>query len=213
MLDVAGPIDILGCASQEVLKLVEPFGIPPELISKGIDIQFHYIGETLSPVTVSAGLKVAPTVTYDTCPKLDYLLIGGPDPSFFQNISPKLTQFVQERTKEVKTLFTTCTGAMVAAAVGVLDGMNATTNHGAIPMSQQMFPKVKWTNEKQWVVDGNGKFWTSGGASAGMDMFAHWVMENYGRDVAETALMGLDFEPRDVRGELVPLTRYGHVKA
>jgi transcriptional regulator GlxA family with amidase domain len=31
----------------------------------------------------------------------------------------------------------------------------------------------------------DGKFWTAGGAFAATDMFAHWVMENYGRDVGE----------------------------
>src|SRR2546423_12323459 len=118
ILDVAGPLDILGSASQKVLKLTEPLGVPPELVAKGIDIQFHYIGETHSSVTVSAGLKVAPTVTFDTCPKLDYLLIGGPDPSFFQKIFPPMTTIVQERTQEVKTLFKTFKGAMVGAATG-----------------------------------------------------------------------------------------------
>ena len=77
---------------------------------------------------------------------------------------------MRERTKEVKTLFTTCSGGMVAAAAGLLDGVTATTNHGAVPLAQQLFSKVNWTREKQWVVD--GKFWTAGGACAGMDMFA-----------------------------------------
>ena len=68
-----------------------------------------------------------------------------------------------------------------------------------------MIPKVKWTREKQWVI--NGKFWTAGGAFAGTDMFAHWVMENYGRDVAEAEYTALDFEPRDANGNRVPLSR------
>jgi transcriptional regulator GlxA family with amidase domain len=49
-------------------------------------------------------------------------------------------------------------------------------------MALQMIPKVKWNGEKQRVI---GKFWTAGGAFAATDMFAHWVMENYGRDVGE----------------------------
>ena len=68
---------------------------------------------------------------------------------------------------------------MVAAATGVLDGKMATTNHGAVPAAMQFFKEVKWTKD-QWVID--GKFWTAGGACAGMDMMAHWVMENYGKD-------------------------------
>jgi transcriptional regulator GlxA family with amidase domain len=50
-------------------------------------------------------------------------------------------------------------------------------------MAQQVIPKVRWNGEKQWVID--GKFRTAGGAFAATDMFAHWVMKNYGRDVGE----------------------------
>ena len=213
ILDVAGPLDIVGSCSQAVLSLTS-LGAPASLIASSIDIEFHYIGASLdTPVTASAGIKITPTTTYATCPRLDYLLIGGPEPAFFQTISPEMKAFVQARTKEVETLFTTCSGAMVAAACGVLEGMEATTNHGLVGMAREMFPGVKWTSERQWVVAGNGKFWTSGGASAGMDMFAHWVTERCGREVAEWAFAGLDYEPRDVRGETVVLQRYGHVKA
>lgn len=52
----------------------------------------------------------------------------------------------------------------------------------------------------------DGKFWTAGGgACAAMDMFAHWVKENYGQDVAEAGWAALDYEPRDVHGKLIPL--------
>lgn len=94
----------------------------------------------------------------------------------------------------------------MAGLAGLLNGLNATTNHGAVLMAQQMIPKVKWTGEKQWVID--GKFWTAGGAFAGTDMFAHCVMENYGRDVAEAGYTALDFKPRDVNGNRVPLRRH-----
>ena len=36
-------------------------------------------------------------------------------------------------------------------------------------------------------------------------MFAYWVKENYGQDVAEAGWSGLDYEPRDVYGNLVVL--------
>ena len=113
---------------------------------------------------------------------------------------------MRERAPEVKTFFTTCTGAMVVGASGLLDGLNATTFHGAVPMAKEMYPKVNWTSDRQWVV--SGKHWTAGGAFAGTDVFAHWVMENYGKDIAEAGFMALDFEPRDVNRQRVPLKRH-----
>jgi transcriptional regulator GlxA family with amidase domain len=206
LMDVAGPLDVLSSSSIPYLKMGESFGVPASLVARGIDIEFHHIGETMDPVTHTAGFKSTPTTTCATCPKLDYLLIGGPESDYVSNISPVMADFMRERAKEVNIFFTTCSGGTVAAAVGLLDGLNATTNHGIVPRSQQLFPEVKWTREKQWVVD--GKFWTAGGACAGMDMFAHWVMENYGKDVAEAGFMALDYEPRDVNGKQVPLRRH-----
>jgi len=202
LMDVAGPLDVLSSCSKPYLQSIESFGLLPNLWEKGIDIEFHHIGQTMDPVTHSAGFKSYPTTTCDACPKLDYLLIGGPEPSFIQNMPQVFIDFIASRMDEIKLLFTTCTGGMVAARVGVLDGKNATTNHGAVPMSMQFFPQVKWTKDAQWVCD--GKVWSSGGACAGMDMMANWVLQNY-RDVAEAGFAALDYEPRDIHGKLVPL--------
>ena len=155
----------------------------------------------LDPVELTAGYKVVPTTTCDTCPPLDYLLVGGPDPFKFK-LSSRFADFLRAHVAADKVLFTTCTGAMAVAASGILDGKNATVNHSAITFAKQGFPNVKWDAEKQWVVDGN--IWTAAGAYAGADMMAHWVMENYAQEVALLGFEGLDFQPRDVnRKQLV----------
>ena len=204
LTDVTGPLDVLSSSSIDYLRgFQEVGGYPLELAERGIDIEFHYIGESMEPMTSTANCKIQPSTTCATCPKLDYLLIGGPEPKFFLNLPPVWANFLRERVDEVKGLFTTCTGGIVAAMAGILDGKNATTNHQVVPMAKQARPEVKWTDERQWVVD--GKFWTAGGACAGMDMFANWVKQNYGQDVAEAGWAALDYEPRDVHGKLVPL--------
>jgi transcriptional regulator GlxA family with amidase domain len=115
-------------------------------------------------------------------------------------LSPRFIEFIQEHVKAGKHLFTDCTSGLIIAPTGVLDGRPATTNHGALGIARQLFPKVNWV-EKQWVEDGN--IWIAGGACAGMDMMAHWVIENYGMDLAKLAFVGLDYEPRDIEGNRV----------
>ncbi|CAG8239894.1 unnamed protein product [Penicillium salamii] len=198
LTDVAGPVDILSSTS---IPYLEEFG-RPDLAQRGIDIEFHYVGD--EPVTHAAGFKSQPTVAMADCPKLDYLLIGGPSPKYIEEIPPAIANFVRERTAEVKNVFTTCTGGMFASALGLLDGLDATTNHEAIALARDLAPNVKWTTEKNWVVD--GKFWTAGGACAGMDMMAHWVVENYDQDVAKAGFAALAYEPRGVKGKHVPLS-------
>jgi transcriptional regulator GlxA family with amidase domain len=151
LLDVAAPLDILSSVSIPYLTSLASMGVPPALASKGIDIEFHHIGLTMDPVTHTAGFKSYPTCTVQDCPQLDYLLIGGPEPSYIKSLLPQMAQFIHERAEEVKTLFTTCTGSIVVAATGLLDGKSATTNHAAVPMAAQIFPQVKWSADNQWV--------------------------------------------------------------
>ncbi|KAJ5463450.1 DJ-1 domainInhA-type [Penicillium sp. IBT 31633x] len=200
LMDVAGPVDILSSCSDAYRRSSSN----SDLAERGTDIEFHYIGETMDPVMHSAGFKSQPTTTVSACPKLDYLLIGGPEPGYFGNIPPAIASFVRERAGEVKNVFTTCTGGIVASVLGLLDGLNATTNHQFMAHAKVHGPNVKWTSDKNWVID--GKFWTAGGACAGMDMMAHWVIKHYGKDVVESGFAMLDYEPRDVDGKRVLLS-------
>lgn len=202
IIDVAGPIDILTIIEPSTIKTLQTANLPEALAispQDGVDIVFHHINETMDPVILTASLSVNPTTTCDDCPRLDYLIIGGPDP-FTYELPDRFAAFLRTHVASGGGVFTTCTGAFTIASSGVLDGKKATTNHGFLASAKEKFPKVDWV-KKQWVVD--GAFWTAGGASAGMDMMAQWVTEKYGMEVAKVAFQGLDFEPRDVNGNRV----------
>lgn len=161
---------------------------------------------------------MVPTTTITDCPKLDYLLIGGPAPSYFKDLPEDMKKFIVDRSKEVKAIFTTCTGGMVLAATGLLDGLPATSNHFCIPKyGEGWYPDVKWNSEKHWVVvkpgdeQENGKranceYWTAAGAGAGMDMIAEWIRQEFENG---EALLGfstclLEWRPSDVDGKPLP---------
>jgi putative intracellular protease/amidase len=63
---------------------------------------------------------------------------------------------------------TVCTGSALLARSGALDGMRATSNKRAFAWAVAQGPRVRWVAEARWVED--GKFFTSSGVSAGMDM-------------------------------------------
>ena len=210
-LDVAGPTDLIFNCSKEIIANCRTAGIPlHQSIKEGIDIKFHHINTTSDPVELTSGFRALPTTTCDDCPPLDFLLCGGPDPFNF-SLDERFAEFVRAHVKTGKTLFTTCTGAWALGASGVLDGKNATVNHEIIGLAIKDFPQVNWTKEKQWVIDGN--IWTSGGPCAGMDMMAHWVIENFGIELASFGLRCLDFEPRDVDGNRLFPQLHGVVTA
>ncbi len=172
--------------------------IDKKILDAAPEFVFHHIGENLEPVhLLTSSVTIVPTTTLDTVPELDALLIGGPNPAGFE-LSPKYADFIRRHVAAGKLLFSTCTGAAVLASTGVLDGKNATVNNQEFAWSKKAYPKVNWSKDKKWVVDGN--LWTGSGAVAGMDMFAHWIKENYGLDVVTQGSSGLDYEPRDRDG-------------
>ncbi|KAG8162084.1 hypothetical protein KVR01_007849 [Diaporthe batatas] len=198
-IDVLGITDLVSSADKKYLQQISALShISEETVARAPEIVVHHIGATLDPVRLAtSSLTIVPTTTADECPELDYLLLGGPDPSTL-NLHPKLADFIRNHVAAGKTLFTNCTGAAVAAMTGVLDGRKATINNLGYEPMKMMYPKVEWTIEKKWVVDGN--IWTAGGAVSGMDMLAHWLKENFGLDVLICAAAMLDFEPRDIDG-------------
>jgi transcriptional regulator GlxA family with amidase domain len=198
-LDVIGPLDLLNSSSKAILKPMS-FYIPidDKVYEAAPEFDFHHIGETLDPVPLlTSRVTLSPTTTVDTCPELDVLLIGGPDPTNFK-VPPKYADFIRRHVNAGKTIFTTCTGAAVVAATGALDGKNATINNQEFHWTKKQYPKVKWTKDTKWVVDGN--IWTGSGAVAGMDMIAHWIKENFGLNVLVQGSSGLDYEPRSIDG-------------
>lgn len=198
-IDVIGPLDLLNSGSKPLLKALRTFmPISDSLLSRAPEFIFHHIGLTLDPVTLlTSNLVIQPTTTVHDCPELDYLLVGGPSLEHFST-PPEIAAFIRKHVAAGKTVFSNCTGAGVLAAAGVLDGKQATVNNIEYQWLKERYPKVRWTKEKKWVVD--GKIWTGSGAAAGMDMFACWMREEFGMDVMVLATMGLDYEPRDVDG-------------
>jgi transcriptional regulator GlxA family with amidase domain len=198
-IDVFGPFDLLNSGSQAILNAIKYFTpVDERTLAKAPDFVFHHIGQTLEPVQLlTSAVTIVPTATIDNPPELDALLLGGPNPVGF-TLPPAYADFIRRHVAAGKPVFTTCTGAAVLAATGVLDGRTATINNVEYYWTKEHFPKVNWTKEKKWVVDGN--IWTGSGAVAGMDMVAHWIKQNYGLDVLTVGGLGLDFEPRDIDG-------------
>lgn len=75
-----------------------------------------------------------------------------------------------------------CTGSALLAKTGLLDNRNATTNKMAFNWVKSNGINVKWDKNARWVVD--GKYYTSAGVSAGIDMALGYVADVHGLDMA-----------------------------
>lgn len=210
-LDVIGPLDVLAGTNVFLLKNYEENGFVRKDFHKlGLELEFYHISETADkskPKNLELeNLDVVATVTPADCPQIDYLLFGGPLPSY--KLSDEMKTFIHERVakNEIKTIFTTCTGAAVLAQTGLLDGKRATVNLGFIDTARKMYPTVNWvekSHKENWVIDGN--IWTANGACTGMDMFAHWLIKECGDELAKFQFEALGYAPRGIDGKLLEL--------
>lgn len=87
---------------------------------------------------------------------------------------------------------TVCTGSALLARTGRLDGIAATSNKAAFKWVMAQGPKVDWKAEARWVED--GKFMTSSGVSAGMDMALAAVQRLYGEAEAERVATRTEYD-------------------
>lgn len=78
---------------------------------------------------------------------------------------------------------TVCTGSVLLAGTGLLDGHRATSNKRALSWVKSVRPQVDWIGCARWVRD--GRFVTSSGVSAGIDMALGFIASQYGSELAE----------------------------
>src|SRR5690606_12578055 len=75
-----------------------------------------------------------------------------------------------------------CTGAFALAATGLLDGRRAATHWARCELLSQLYPRVKVDPDAIFVCD--GKFHTSAGGTAGIDLALALVEADVGRSIA-----------------------------
>jgi transcriptional regulator GlxA family with amidase domain len=75
-----------------------------------------------------------------------------------------------------------CSGALVLAEAGLLDGKRATTHWSRVPELRKQYPAVMVEPDSIWVRD--GEVWTSAGISAGIDLALAMIAEDLGADIA-----------------------------
>jgi transcriptional regulator GlxA family with amidase domain len=149
------------------------------------------VAQTTEPVVATGGLRVIPDVTLDTCPALDILVVPGGWGTRREIGNQRVLTWIAERARQVETLTSVCTGALLLGQAGLLDGRRATTHWRSLDQMRQSFPAVT-VEDKLHVVE-DGRVLTSAGISAGIDMALRVVAQYYGEAVGRATARHMEY--------------------
>ena len=94
----------------------------------------------------------------------------------------KTRRFVLACAERSRRVASVCSGTYVLAAAGLLDGRRATTHWGQTAEFPRRYPKVRLDADRIFIQD--GKFWSSAGVTAGIDLALALIGEDLGEDIA-----------------------------
>ena len=158
--------------------------------------QVLLVVEQAEAVTAAGGLRVLPDCTLADCPRLDILVAPGGWGTRRQIENQTLIDWLAQRSRQVETLTSVCTGAMLLGRAGLLDGRRATTHWRSLAWMRESFPAVI-VEDKLHVVE-DGHILTSAGIAAGIDLALKVVGRYYGESVARTTARHMEYRyPED----------------
>ncbi|GGL78802.1 transcriptional regulator [Streptomyces fumigatiscleroticus] len=133
-----------------------------------------------APVRTSSGLTLVPDGALADSPDPHTLLVPGGRGT--RRPDPRLLAWLREHGPRAERLVSVCTGAVLLAGAGLLDGRRATTHWAYCDTLARRHPAVTVEPEPVFVRDGH--IATSAGVSCGIDLALALVEEDLGRDVA-----------------------------
>jgi cyclohexyl-isocyanide hydratase len=186
-LDITGPHQVLALVPGWTLDLV---------------------AASMDPVRTDRGLTLLPTQTRETAKASDILVIPGGTGIDTAMLDDAWLDYVRREADRAEYVFGICTGSFLLAAAGLLTGRRAgghwqardlLAQFGAIPSDERM------------TVD--GKFYTSGGVTSGIDAAFRVVADVKGQDVAQQIQLLLEYDPAPPFVGGTPFTSPPHIVA
>ncbi|MEP7292857.1 MAG: DJ-1/PfpI family protein [Chloroflexota bacterium] len=178
VLDFAGPFEIFSVTGLRA-EGEAPFNV-------------YTVAEKSGTISARNHLVVTPHYTLDNCPPPDIFLIPGGSGSRAAMRNPAVIEWTQRQHRNTELTLSVCTGALVLATAGLLDGLQATTHYGAYDLLGELAPQATVVRGVRYV--DNGKVITSAGVQAGMDMALHVVARLLGEDAARETAQYIEYE-------------------
>lgn len=183
------PAVTVGILVFDGVTLLDVIGPHTAFTLAGMHVQL--IAETLTPISTDTSIRLTPDVTIDQSPQhLDIICVPGGGVGDAMS-STQLCDFLRARATTARYVTSVCSGALVLAAAGLLDGYRAATHWATRDVLAGLGVEV---STERVCMDRNRI--TGGGITAGIDFGLTVVAELLGRDIAEFVQLGMEYDPQ-----------------
>lgn len=151
----------------------------------------YTVAESTSPLRTHTGLRVQAAYSFADAPAPDILVVPGGNSAWARQ-HPEAALWLREAAARAPLVMSVCTGAIILADLGLLDGLEATTWHGALDRLQAAAPTASIRPDVRYT--DNGHIVTTAGISAGIDGALHVLTRLLGPDLAQRTARYMDYE-------------------
>lgn len=178
ILDLVGPLQVFVRAAEKY-GARNP-GLPPIYSAEVVTISTH------RPFVTNCGLRITAHTTFrELRGKIDTLIVAGGNAIERDEIPSEVVRWLRRITGRIRRVGSVCTGALLLARAGLLDGRQATTHWNWCNLLTKRCPGAEVDPNPIFVRDGN--VYTSAGVTAGMDLALALVEEDHGALALEVA--------------------------
>jgi transcriptional regulator GlxA family with amidase domain len=169
-LDVAGPADVFATANSRIARTTAPYEIVLLAARKG-------------PVATESGVSLYSDGTLSRRGLLDTIIVpGGRALRESPKVRADVASWLRKHANRARRVASVCTGIYALAESGLLDGRAATTHWRFAGDVQERWKKIQVNADAIFVKD--GKYYTSAGVTAGVDLCLALIEEDFGNELA-----------------------------
>jgi transcriptional regulator GlxA family with amidase domain len=173
ILDVTGPLEVFSRAD----RWLRDEGRVDRKV-----YQVEVLARAAGPVAMSSGVEIVARRAFSGSGPIDTLLVCGGIGTTAALEDRELIAWLRRQAPRVRRVASVCTGALLLAEAGLLDGKRATTHWSWCGRLKRQYPRVEVVPDAIFVEDGG--LYTSAGVTAGIDLALALVELDWGREVA-----------------------------
>jgi transcriptional regulator GlxA family with amidase domain len=157
------------------------------------EVDVFLVGDTLDPVTCAKGMRVLADRTWDDAGAIDVVVYPGGTGTRAQLGNEEIRARLRALSQEGTLMTSVCTGSLVYADAGLLDGKPAATYHTAFPELLPLGNNIEPRPDDRFV--DAGEVITAAGVSAGIDMALHLVGRLHSPERAKEVRRYIQYDP------------------